>query len=111
MLDWILAGFLAALFLAAGVIKFVRPAGNAKDAGRWRVPVRFVQAVGAAELVAVPLLLWPTTRFATCLFLATVMVGAIAMQIRVRGWKETVHPTVTLGLLVWLAARTMAQNP
>lgn len=110
ILDWVLAGFLAALFLAAGVVKFARPEGNARDAARWRVPVRFVQAVGVAELVAAPLLLWPTSRFASCLFLAVVMIGAIGMQIRVRGWKEIVHPTVTLGLVAWLALRTLTHN-
>lgn len=106
MLDWILAGFLCALFLAAGAIKFLRPDGNARDASRWNVSVELTHAVGAAELVAAPLLLVPITRPWMAAFLTLVMVGAIGMQVRVRGWKEIIHPTVTLGLLAWVLIRS-----
>ncbi len=106
-LDWFLAGFLAALFLAAAAVKFLRPAGNARDAARWNVPVELTHAVGAAELVAAPLLLVPVTRPWMAAFLALVMVGAIGMQVRVRGWKEIIHPTVTLGLLGGLFLRSL----
>lgn len=107
ILDWILAGTLAALFVAATAVKFLRPKGNARDAKRWQVPVRFVQAVGVTELFAAPLLLWPVTRPYAAGYLAVLMVGALGMQVRVRGWKEMIHPAVTLGLLVWLMVRSI----
>lgn len=100
-------GFLATLFLAAAAVKFLRPEGNVRDARRWRVPVAFVQAVGVLELLAVPFLVWPSSRLAACILYAGLMVGAIGMQLRVRGWKEIIHPAVTLGLLVWLALRSV----
>ena len=108
MLDWILAGTLAALFVAATAVKFLRPEGNRRDAARWRVPVRFVQWVGVTELMAAPLLLWPVSRPWAAIYLAVLMVGALGMQVRVRGWKEMIHPAVTLGLLVWLLVRSLA---
>lgn len=98
---WLVA-LLSLLFIAATVVKFI-PKQVTKDAARWGLPVRFVQAVGVAELVAAGLLWWPPARAWTAWFLAAVMVGAIATQVRGRRWKEVPHPTVTLALLVWLA--------
>lgn len=83
---WVLQGLLAALFLFAGVMKFVMPVAEMTEQSH--LPGWFFHFLGAAEILgALGLVLPGVTRIAPWLTplaasgLAIIMIGAVAMTI------------------------------
>jgi uncharacterized membrane protein len=109
---WIVAGILAAAYLAAGVMKLVpRKDRPAKDPG-WvdNIPAGAITAIGALEILgAIGLILPPLTGIASVLApiaavgLVIVQVGAIPLHLR-RGEQAQLAPNVVLLLLAIAAA-------
>jgi uncharacterized membrane protein YphA (DoxX/SURF4 family) len=73
---WTASALLAALFLAAGLAKFAS-AGTLETFARWGYPLWFARLVGAVEIGAGLLLLWPRMAWRAAAVLLVVMVGAV----------------------------------
>ena len=104
---WVLQGLLAALFLFAGVMKFVMPV--AEMAAQSNLPGWFFHFIGAAEILgALGLILPGLTRIAPVLTpiaaagLVVVMIGAVALTVPM-GVSQAIMPFVT-GILAAVIA-------
>lgn len=58
---WVLAGLLALAFTATGASKLARPDAAMEEFEGWGYPGGFAYVIGAIELVAGLLVLWPRT--------------------------------------------------
>ncbi len=107
---WVIAGLLAAVFLASGLMKLARPREKLAASGQaWTedVPAGMIKAIGALEvLAAVGLILPAALNIAPVLVplaaagLAVVMIGAMVIHARRR---EIPMIAVNLVLLVLAA--------
>lgn len=107
---WVIAGLLAAVFLASGLMKLARPREKLAASGQaWTedVPPGMIKAIGALEvLAAIGLILPAALNIAPVLVplaaagLAVVMAGAMVTHAR---RKETPMIAVNLVLLVLAA--------
>jgi len=75
---WLVTFYLAFVFVTQGWSKFDDASGWARAFAHWHFPVWFRIAIGAIELVAGLLVLWPRTAFAGASLIAAVMLGAMA---------------------------------
>jgi uncharacterized membrane protein len=96
---WILQGLLAALFLFAGVMKFVMPA--AQLAAQSPLPVGFIHFIGVMEILgACGLVLPGVVRILPVLTplaaagLVIIMVGATAVTLAIGGGAGALFPAV-----------------
>jgi len=96
---WVVALFLAWVFIRQGMAKFSDTSGWARAFRVWHFPVWFRVAVGVAETVAAVLLLTRRTAFAGAIIIVAVMIGAMGTHVY---WG---HPgQVTSEILpLWLA--------
>jgi uncharacterized membrane protein YphA (DoxX/SURF4 family) len=110
---WIIAGLLAAAFLASGAMKVLRPKEQLKAAGMgwtddWSD--RAVKAIGGLEvLAAIGLILPAALDIAPILVplaatgLAVIMVGAIIVHARRKEYPVAIMNVVLLALTVFVA--------
>ena len=110
---WIVAGLLAAVFLASGIMKVLRPKEDLKKAGMAWVDLfspGAVKAVGAVEaLAAIGLILPAALDIAPILVplaalgLVLVMIGAAITHARMNDYKGMVPSIVLLLLAAFVA--------
>lgn len=78
---WVVALFLAWVFIRQGMAKFSDTSGWARAFRVWHFPVWFRVAVGVAETVAAVLLLTRRTAFAGAIIVVAVMIGAMGTHV------------------------------
>jgi putative oxidoreductase len=78
---WVVCAFLAYVFLKAGAQKFVESSGWSRAFHFWGFPLWFRILVGATEIAAALLLLYPRTASLGALMIVVVMLGAMATHI------------------------------
>ena len=78
VLLWVLTLLLVAMFLNAGIRKFPESGGWTKAFRSVGYPVWFRISIGAIEVAAALLLLWPRTASYGAATVVVVMIGAIA---------------------------------
>ena len=78
---WVVALFLAWVFIRQGMAKFSDTSGWARAFRVWHFPVWFRVAVGVAETVAAVLLLTRRTAFAGAIIIVAVMIGAMGTHV------------------------------
>lgn len=111
---WITAGFMAAVFLVAGVTKLLIPQEKLAKApgGAWVLDFSagFVKALGALELLGVAGLILPALlNIAPVLVplaavgLGLVMIGAAIVESRRRDFKHALGNLTYLALLIFVA--------
>ena len=99
VLLWALALFLIYVFSRAGLDKFDDGSGWARAFRFWGYPVWFRILIGAIELAAAALLLWPRTAAYGALLIVVVMLGGMGTHVVVEGRPGRV--TSELGQLVF----------
>jgi putative oxidoreductase len=99
---WILALFLCVTFFRAGITKFDDGSGWSAAFRAWHFPVWFRLAIGALEVLAAALVLWPRTAGYGAGLMAVVMLGAVGTF----AVNHRMHPTPIVTLL--LAAALLA---
>jgi uncharacterized membrane protein YphA (DoxX/SURF4 family) len=78
---WVVALFLAWVFIRQGMAKFSDTSGWARAFRVWHFPVWFRVAVGVAETVAAVLLLTRRTAFVGAIIIVVVMIGAMGTHV------------------------------
>ena len=78
---WVLALFLAWVFVRQGLAKFSDTSGWARAFRVWHFPVWFRVLIGVLETSAAMLLLTRRTAFAGAVIILVVMVGAMATHV------------------------------
>lgn len=78
---WLIALFLAWVFVRQGLAKFSDASGWASAFRVWHYPVWFRIAVGLAEVAAALLVLFPATAFAGGVLIMIVMLGGMATHV------------------------------
>jgi putative oxidoreductase len=78
---WVLALFLAWVFIRQGLAKFSDTSGWARAFRVWHFPVWFRVLIGVLETSAAVLLLTRRTAFAGAVIILVVMVGAMATHV------------------------------
>lgn len=110
---WVIAGFLAITFLAAGGMKATASAEKLHGMLAWTksFPLNQVRLIGLAEVLgAIGLVLPPLVGVAeiltpiAALALAVMMAGAVATHIRLREGFALWAPAATLGVLALIVA-------
>lgn len=105
VLLWILAVMLIRVFVPAGMDKFDPSGGWARAFAVWGYPVWFRFLIGALEVAAVLLLVWPRTAAYGAVLIIVVMVGGMGTHVFVehrpsRVTSELLHLMVASGVLV-----------
>ena len=98
VLLWAVCLFLAYVFLKAGGQKFIESSGWSRAFHFWGFPVWFRLLVGATEIVAALLLLYPRTASLGGLMIVVVMLGAMATHIVTGRPKQVTSEIVPLTL-------------
>ena len=78
---WLLALFLASVFIRQGWAKFDDASGWARAFRTWHFPAWFRVMIGVLELTAGLLVLWKRTAFAGAVIIMVVMLGAMATHV------------------------------
>ncbi len=78
---WVLALFLAWVFIRQGISKFSDTSGWAQAFRVWHFPVWFRVLIGVAETAAAVLLLTRRTAFAGAIIIIVIMLGAMGTHV------------------------------
>lgn len=99
---WTVTLLLAAVFLWAGITKFLGVSFWTESFPRWGFPVWMRWAIGAIECVGALLLLIPPVAIVGATLLAALMFGALVIQSSAGEFMVIPFPIVLLVLLVLL---------
>ena len=95
---WIPVLLLAFIFIPQGLAKFSDTSGWAKAFRFWGYPDWFRIAIGAIELTAVGLLLWPRSAVVGASFIIVVMLGGMGTHVVKEGGRHITSEVVPLVL-------------
>ena len=96
---WICQVALAAMFLAAGGAKFVRPLW-ARMFARWGYPDHFYLIIGALEVAGALALLLPRTAARSAIMLIVIMIGAAVTHVVHGEWQRLPEIAIISALLI-----------
>ena len=91
---WIVTAMMIVMFLRAGILKFDDTSGWARGFRNWGFTPGFMRMVGAWEVAAALLLLWPRTAAYGAAAVVVVMIGAAATMAVVSNPRNMLPPTV-----------------
>lgn len=101
LLQWISAGFVAAIFVMSGVMKFNLPAEMVEKMASQGITPSIAKTLAVIEILSAVLFLLPRTAVLGTLLLAAYMGGAIAIHL---SYGESLIAPCVIQALVWIVA-------
>jgi uncharacterized membrane protein YphA (DoxX/SURF4 family) len=95
---WILTALTALLFLASGVMKFLKPPGFAEEFGRLGYAESLAVGIAIVEIACAILYAIPQTSVLGAILLTAYLGGATATHVRIG---DAFFSPIILGVLVW----------
>lgn len=103
LLLWLVALFLAWIFVRQGMAKFSDQSGWAQAFRMWHFPVWFRVGVGVAEVLAALLLLTRRTASGGAIIIIAIMIGAMGTHIRWHRPGQVTSEVLPLALAIIIA--------
>jgi DoxX-like family len=101
IVNWVLAGLVAFIFVGSGISKITANAEALEAAAKFGLNASSYTALGIIELIAVALFLYPRTGLIGVLLLVAYMGGAIATHLE---HGESLIAPIAISAFVWIVS-------